>query len=276
MAAGRIKQEAGKMAGGGAMLLNAKVDFEVVQYYLGIYAFAAEFVKGKVVLDVACGAGYGSSYLFSKGARAVIGGDITAEAIEAAQKFYGGEGVEFRVLDATRLPFADESFDVVTSMETIEHLEQYRDYLNECKRVLKEGGVFVCSTPNKGHGIPEIKEFSPFHVHEFYAEEFKELLSQFFTGTQLYGHGYWREAEKTGWRIRIRIEKAITPLLRSIPKLYEAARYLDRILIKRIHYTQLNQIVDLEEVLAGKEKPFVLVNGSPVPKTIIAVARKHG
>jgi len=274
MAEGEIKQETRKMAGGGAMPINAKVDFKVIQYYLGIYAFAAELVKGKVVLDVACGAGYGSSYLFDKGAKEVVGGDITVEAIEAAQKFYGREGVEFRVLDATKLPFADESFDAITSMETIEHLEQYRDYLSECKRVLKKGGIFICSTPNKGHGISEVKEFSPFHVHEFYVEEFKDLLSEFFTGTQFYGHGYWREAEKTGWKIRIRIEKAITPLLKSIPKLYEAARYLDRRLIKRVHYTQLSQIADLDKILTGKEKPFRLVASSPVPKTIIAVARK--
>ena len=100
------------------------------------------------------------------------------------------------------------------------------------------------------------------------------MLSEFFIVTQLYGHGYWREAEKTGWKIRIRIEKTITPLLKSIPKLYEAARYLDRRLIKRVHYTQLSQIADLDKILTGKEKPFPLVASSPVPKTIIAVARK--
>ena len=161
---------------------------EVIKEFLTRYAFAAEFVTGKAVLDVACGSGYGSSYLFNKGARMSVGGDMSAEAVEAARKFYKSQGTEFVVLDATSLPFADNSFDMIVSMETIEHLEKYEDYLSECKRVLKGGGVFICSTPNKGLDVPpEIRKLEPYHVHGFSLEELEELFPQFFTEIKLYG-----------------------------------------------------------------------------------------
>jgi len=144
---------------------NEKINLGAFQIHLARYAFAAEFVKGKVVLDVACGWGYGSRFLFDKGARIVVGGDISAEAVECAQTFWRRQGTEFIVLDATRLPFADNSFDAIVSMETIEHLEQYKDFLSECNRVLEKGGVFICSTPNKGLGIPGIPKIHPHHIH---------------------------------------------------------------------------------------------------------------
>jgi len=262
------------MAGGGMMMPNKNMAFEVLQDHLARYAFAAELVKGKVVLDVACGSGYGSSYLFDKGVRIVVGGDISAEAAECAQTFWGRQGVEFVALDATRLPFTDNSFEAIVSMETIEHLEQYKDYLSECKRVLKGGGVFICSTPNKGHGIPEIKEFSPYHVHEFYVEEFKELLSQFFAEIQLYGQDYWHKIERIKWRIRLKVEKAIKPFISPFPRLYQIIRFFDRRFILHVHYTQLSQIADFDKILDEKHKPFPLVGSSLIPKSIIAVARK--
>jgi len=47
------------------------------------------------------------------------------------------------------LPFPDEYFDVVVSLETIEHLKKYKRFLAECRRVLKKDDLFICSTPNK-------------------------------------------------------------------------------------------------------------------------------
>ena len=46
------------------------------------------------------------------------------------------------------LPYADQSFDLVTCTEVIEHLEHYRYTLREIYRILKPGGVFVLTTPN--------------------------------------------------------------------------------------------------------------------------------
>ena len=260
--------------GGGAMMPDRELSLEGIQDHLARYAFAAEFVSGKSVLDVACGSGYGSSYLFDKGARVVIGGDISAEAIEIAGMSYRRPGGGFVLLDATRLPFADNSFEVIVSMETIEHLEQYERYLGECKRVLKGGGIFICSTPNRGHGIPEITSFGPDHVHEFYLEEFQGLLSGTFTETQFYAQGYWNRMERTKVRARLKIERAVKPFILSIPKLYRVLKFLDMRFIRRMPSMQLSQMEDFDSLLNGAQKPLPLNNGSLAPRTIIAVARK--
>ena len=185
----KFLKEVEDVARGSEMIMpGVETGFESLRSHIARYAFAAKFVKGKTVLDIACGSGYGSNYLLGRGAKSVVGGDISASAIECAQRFYSRQGVKFVHLDATqRLPFADNSFEVIVSMETIEHLKQYERFLTECKRVLKENGDFICSTPNKGHGIPEIEKFSAYHDHEFYVEEFQELLSRFFGEVQLYG-----------------------------------------------------------------------------------------
>jgi len=137
---------------------------------LGIarYTFAGQWVSGKTVLEIGCENGYGASYLLSKGAKKVIGGDISEKAIEYARGHYQRDGLHFMLLDAQKLQFADSSFDVVVAFEIIEHLDKYTDFLDECKRVLKDGGTFICSTPNKDVISPNSeKPWFPDHTKEF-------------------------------------------------------------------------------------------------------------
>ena len=144
------------------------------------YIFASAFVQNKVVLDCACGMGYGSNYLKGK-ASMVIGGDISREAIKSAKSFYKQEELFFLQLDATKLPFSENTFDVIVSLETIEHLESYKSFLSECVRVLKTGGTFICTTPNRHRLIlPFRKPVWPFHTHEFTVREFHNLVRAFF------------------------------------------------------------------------------------------------
>jgi ubiquinone/menaquinone biosynthesis C-methylase UbiE len=251
---------------------NEEINLKAFESHLARYAFAAEFVMNKVVLDVACSWGYGSRFLFDKGVKTVVGGDISAKAIQCAQTYWRRQGTEFIILDAIRLPFANNSFDVVVSMETIEHLERYENYLSECKRVLKEGGTFICSTPYKGYGVLGIRKVYPSHVHEFYPDEFQGLLSRFFTETQLYGQDYWHEGErKAWWKIKFRVAMGIKA---RIPKLYQIIEFLFRISILRGHYARLSQIGDWDKILTEKYKPTPLIGSSPIPRDIIAVARK--
>ena len=187
------------------MLPEQKVDLRGLQYDIGKYAFAAEFVKDKAVLDIACGCGYGSSFLSDKGARIVVGGDISAEAVDAGRRSFGRQGLDFFLLNVTMLPFADNSLDVVISMETIEHLERPEELLTECKRVLKEGGVFICSTPCMNY--PTIT--GAYHVHEFTQDEFRNILPRFFNSAQFYGQERKSrkeaERERTRWEIERRV-----------------------------------------------------------------------
>ncbi len=161
-------------------------DYGTYQGHYARYIFGSNFCKEKVVLDVACGVGYGSCHLIKTGARRVIGVDISRDALAYAKTHYADLKVELIVGDATKLPFPDKSFDVIVSFETIEHVREYKKYLSECKRVLKEGGIFICSSPNKMRE----NALNPHHIREFYLQEFYEMMNNNFRDVELYGQLY--------------------------------------------------------------------------------------
>lgn len=146
------------------------------------YAFAARFADKKAVLDVACGDGYGSWVLKMRGANSVIGIDVNAEACQHAREKYG---VDARFGDATRLPIATRSVDLVVSFETIEHLERPADFLDECVRVLRPHGELIISTPNAD--VYSAGGFcNPFHCSEMDHRAFVSLLRGRFDHVRLY------------------------------------------------------------------------------------------
>lgn len=145
------------------------------------YVFASNYVKGRV-LDVACGSGYGSNYLARKEVKKVFGVDLDGTPLKIARKFYSLPNLELIQASVLELPFPDNFFDVVISFETIEHLYETDRYIFEIKRVLKKGGIFICSTPNIKY-----TQHPDFHVHEFYHNEFFALLENNFTEIEKYG-----------------------------------------------------------------------------------------
>lgn len=148
------------------------------------YAFALPWCRGKEVLDVACGVGYGSALLARDSAR-VVGGDVDEESIEYARSRYAADNVEFRVLDAMALPFGDATFDVVCSFETIEHLPDRDAYLREVARVLRADGTYLVSTPQVDRTTEA--PANPFHHVEYSRADFETLLGAHFGGVTLYG-----------------------------------------------------------------------------------------
>lgn len=158
---------------------------DLYQAGLAKYQFAAQYSKGAVVLDAGCGSGYGSSLLCKKGAKKVVAIDKSGKAIDFAKSHYKKRCIEFTMMDCTKMSFENNSFDSVVSFEVIEHIQSPRDYLKEIRRVLKKGGYFILSTPNKIFG--SFQEPNPYHKHEFEFWELKRLLQKYFSVTQIYG-----------------------------------------------------------------------------------------
>jgi ubiquinone/menaquinone biosynthesis C-methylase UbiE len=146
------------------------------------YVFAGQYVAGKDILDVACGTGVGTSFLREVGARSVRGIDIDPGAIAFASATY--EDCHFAQGDATSLCLPDSSVDVVVSFETIEHVTDQRKFFLECRRVLRPGGMLVCSTPNRS--ISRWRADNPFHVRELFPSEFRDLLDSLFFPVELF------------------------------------------------------------------------------------------
>jgi SAM-dependent methyltransferase len=147
------------------------------------YRFAAQFAPDKRVLDVACGAGFGLTMLRAAGACAV-GMDLDADALREARSL---AGPCLARTDATNLPLAAHSMDVVTSFETLEHVADAAGLIHEVRRVLGPGGVLVLSTPNRAFGPPELHTGNPFHIREFTAGELHDLLAECFASVRIYG-----------------------------------------------------------------------------------------
>jgi 2-polyprenyl-3-methyl-5-hydroxy-6-metoxy-1,4-benzoquinol methylase/glycosyltransferase involved in cell wall biosynthesis len=151
------------------------------------YAYATQFVRNKRVLDLACGEGYGS-YLLAKTAKSVAGIDIDNNSIKHARNKYIKQNLEFRVGSITEIPIDGERlFDVAICFEALEHIEDHQKLLSEVKRLLTPDGVFIVSTPNKTVYSDEPQFNNPFHVHELYFDEFRELLEKYFKNVKFLG-----------------------------------------------------------------------------------------
>jgi SAM-dependent methyltransferase len=151
------------------------------------YAFARRLAVGRRVLDAACGEGYGSAQL-AEVAGEVVGVDISEEAIAHARVRYADHSrLRFACADATALDFADGSFDVVVSFETLEHLAAQQELIAGFARVLADDGILVISSPDKRTYSDETGFRNEFHVRELYREELLALLAPHFPHRRVYG-----------------------------------------------------------------------------------------
>jgi 2-polyprenyl-6-hydroxyphenyl methylase / 3-demethylubiquinone-9 3-methyltransferase len=100
------------------------------------------------VLDVGCGAGFLTNELARHG-HEVTGIDASEDSLRVARLYDETHSVEYQVADAYKLPFADQTFDVVTALDFLEHVENPAAAIAEMSRVLKPGGQFFFHTFNR-------------------------------------------------------------------------------------------------------------------------------
>jgi 2-polyprenyl-3-methyl-5-hydroxy-6-metoxy-1,4-benzoquinol methylase len=162
------------------------------------YAICKNLVKGKRVLDLACGEGYGSYLLKEAGADYVIGVDVSQETISKANLLFASDMVKFKVADAESLNdlFHENEFDVVISIETIEHLSDPIAFLKSIKRFTKPNGVIIMSCPNDHWYYPQDTEANPYHIRKYKLSEFQHLTTDILgndvkwsIGTGVFGFG---------------------------------------------------------------------------------------
>jgi 2-polyprenyl-6-hydroxyphenyl methylase/3-demethylubiquinone-9 3-methyltransferase len=123
------------------------------------------------VLDVGCGAGFLSNEL-GKLKLKVTGVDLSEESLKVAAKHDTTKCVHYQTADAYKLPFADGTFDVLTAMDFLEHVEDPASVIKEFSRVLKPNGLFIFHTFNRNilaHLVIKIVEWivknTPKHLH---------------------------------------------------------------------------------------------------------------
>jgi ubiquinone/menaquinone biosynthesis C-methylase UbiE len=170
----------------GERVIPGQVNDDLWSEHVARYAFARRYAQDKRVLDAGCGTGYGSAEL-AQSAREVTGVDIAADAIQYAHANYPIPGLRFVESSCTAVPFPAGSFDLLVAFEVIEHLPDYRAFLDESVRVLTREGLFIVSSPNKRYYGKTRAETgpNPYHEHEFEAEEFVHELERVFPNVRL-------------------------------------------------------------------------------------------
>ena len=155
--------------------------------HLHRYAFASQFVKGKRVLDLACGEGYGT-YMLAREAEYVAGVEIDEPTVQHARSRYTKDNLEFIEGSILAVPIEGErKFDVVVCFEAIEHIAEHDKLLSEVKRLVKDDGLFIVSTPNKAAYTDARDHHSRFHVKELDFDELKSLLRRYFVHMRIFG-----------------------------------------------------------------------------------------
>lgn len=149
-----------------------------------VYEALSERVRGRAVLEAGCGEGYGAD-LLGRDAASLVALDYDAYATDHVRAAYPGLPVVRANLVA--LPYADASFDVVVSLQTVEHLWDQDAFVGECVRVLRPSGTLIVSTPNTLTFPPG----NPYHPHELGPDGLRALLAAHTTVTSLAGlhHG---------------------------------------------------------------------------------------
>lgn len=142
--------------------------------------------SGETVLDAGSGEGVAALLCARRGAK-VIALEQDKEACRLGQEIRAKEGIppetfQHRQGDLYALPFADETFDAVVSLEVIEHMDDVPAYLRELNRVLKRGGRIAISTPLRR---PDGRLQDPYHVTEFDAQSLDIALASVFTKVQV-------------------------------------------------------------------------------------------
>ncbi len=141
-------------------------------------------LAGKQCLDVGCGDGKFASSLVASAAE-VTGIDISEKALRFAQCLV--PEVRFLKMDVTNLQFSDESFDVVTCLDTLEHLpdSEVRKAIVEMSRVLKRDGHLIVSVPSHNKKLEEK------HYRHYNTDELQSVLKEQFDEISITGCGIY-------------------------------------------------------------------------------------
>ncbi len=152
------------------------------------HELAQQVISGRRVLDTCCGTGWGTYHFFASEATWVCGMDRSYEALHHYE--FHKNGLPLAQMDALRLAFTDDSFDVVLALESIEHftVQNGKRYVAELCRVTRPGGVLLGTTPLCADVslIPVFQAWNQFHLYVYTREALYRFLRQFFIDIDIY------------------------------------------------------------------------------------------
>ena len=155
------------------------------QEHMSRYKLAKELIKPNyAVLDVGCGAGYGT-YFLSEKTKEIVGIDISEDAINLARERYHEDGLTYQKVNPDSWNITPSHFDLAVCFEVFEHIEEPESLLENINKSLNDEGILVISTPNKevyGDNLPD-----PYHIREYSLQEFLAIVGKLFEVSSIQG-----------------------------------------------------------------------------------------
>ncbi len=216
------------------------------------YYWAGTYAADKDVLEVGCGTGIGLGYL-ADSSKSLNAGDYDFSILSIARKHYG-DRIALYQFDAQNMPLGDNSKDVIILFEAIYYLPDAEKFVNECVRVLRQGGKVLIATANK-----DLYDFHPsqFSHCDYGVVELEKLFSRFGFSTKFHGDSPIKAAS-----VRQRFLRPVKKLavkLNLIPKTMAGKK-----LLRKIIFGKLTRMP--AEIKAGTrryQKPCQVENGHP-------------
>jgi ubiquinone/menaquinone biosynthesis C-methylase UbiE len=201
--------------------------------------------RDKDVLEIGCGTGMGLAYVAQRAKRAV-GMDVSSALLQEARLHL--PDIELHEGDATALPFPDNSFEVVLMLEMLYYVPDVDLALEECRRVLRPGGMLFVCLPNRDR-----LDFnpSPFAIRYLNARELAEMLSRHGFEPNVYG-GFPMEGESSR-------DHFLKPIRRIAVRLHLVPRSMrTKAMVKRLLYGRLPRLDAVRDGVTAYQEPVKL------------------
>lgn len=186
----RYNWTAQDIADDGERVSPLKKDFA---YYghLSIYHFAIPYCAAACVLDVGCGAGYGSALLAGRGAQRVHGIDASAKAVEFCRDYFCADNLEFSHMPAESITgFSPHHFDFIYTSNTLEHVSNVKVFLQTARNLLKPGGrLLIAVPPITNDQLLYLNLMNPYHVNLWSPRQWHFAIGQYFSQVTPVLHG---------------------------------------------------------------------------------------
>jgi 2-polyprenyl-3-methyl-5-hydroxy-6-metoxy-1,4-benzoquinol methylase len=155
---------------------------EIRKDHLNRYIFASKYItkSNAIIIDGACGVGYGSYVLAQNPNTKIVQSlDISTDALSHAKEYFNSEKIEYQIKNLEDESLEDlQKADYFISFETIEHLPTPEKYIEKIANVIKDDGVFIGSTPNE-EIMPFIQQNFLFHTRHFTQNDLVEILNKY-------------------------------------------------------------------------------------------------
>lgn len=246
-------------------LSGEEVTQEQIERMAHRYYWAGEYCRDMDVLEVACGSGQGLGYLV-RVAKSLRAGDITPSLVVRAKSHYG-ERIQIEEMDALQLPFQDGSLDVVILFEAIYYLSSPEQFVDECRRVLREGGYVLLATANK-----DLFDFNPSpYSHRYYGVvELGELFEGHYFTCKFFGD---TPIDKISWRQKLlRPVKKVVVNLDLMPRSMAGKKLLKRLVFGKL----LPMPAEINTDTTPNIQPATIPSGIPdrIHKVIYLAAKR--